>query len=309
MVVRLVRVFERTVADFDGIRAPRNREDRRGFAVFREMLRKALRVDRRRRDDHLQVAALREEALQVPQQKVDVDGALVRFVNDHRVVGEQKRIRLRLREQDPVRHQLDRGAGRRGVREAHLEADDVPEGSLEFFRDALRDRARRDATGLRMGDAARNAAPGHERDLGELRRFARARLAAYDDDAVFFDRALHFIRAHRDGEVRRQFKRRNGRLDLRKRKTRTLFSAGGLLGVAVGSVLSVRMVPVGLRVLGTTLAGITRLAGLTGFGRLTAPVPTLAGAVAVGVPAGRRRGLSRLIGCLRGTALFGGFVG
>ena len=86
LVVRLVGVVDRPIADLHGVGAPRNRKDGRGFSVEFKVLGKALGVDRGRGDDHLEVLALLQHALEVPEQKVDVDRALVRFVDDDRVV-------------------------------------------------------------------------------------------------------------------------------------------------------------------------------------------------------------------------------
>ena len=49
-------------------------------------------------------------SLQVAEQEIDVQAALVRLVDDERVVGVEQRIALRLGEQDAVGHQLDRRA-------------------------------------------------------------------------------------------------------------------------------------------------------------------------------------------------------
>ena len=72
------------------------------------MLGKAFGVDRRGRDDHLEVGALCEKTLQVAEQKVDVDASFVCFVNDDRVVGAKKRIGLGFCKENPVRHEFDR---------------------------------------------------------------------------------------------------------------------------------------------------------------------------------------------------------
>jgi hypothetical protein len=53
------------------------------------MLRKALGVDGRRGDDDLQVGPARQQLLEIAEQKVDVQAALVRLVDDDRVVGVQ----------------------------------------------------------------------------------------------------------------------------------------------------------------------------------------------------------------------------
>jgi hypothetical protein len=48
---------------------------------------KAVGVDGGRGDDHLQVGPARQDLAQVAQQEVDVQAALVRLVDDERVVG------------------------------------------------------------------------------------------------------------------------------------------------------------------------------------------------------------------------------
>jgi hypothetical protein len=70
-------------------------------------------VDRGRRDDDLEVRALRQQLLEIAQQEIDVEAALVRLVDDDRVVGAERAIGDGLGEQDAVGHQLDRAALRR----------------------------------------------------------------------------------------------------------------------------------------------------------------------------------------------------
>ena len=225
-VVRLVDVVQGTPADFHGIGAARNVEDRSGLAVgVGKVVGKALGVDRRGRDDHLEVGALREKALQVAKQKVDVDASLVRFVDDDRVVGAKKGIGLGFRKENPVRHEFDRRPRMSLVGKAHLVAHDVTQVRLQFFGDALRNGTRRNAARLRMGDHARFAASGHHGDLRELRRFARPRFAADDDDAVFAHGANELFAVFGDGESRHQFEGRHGRAALGVAET-PLFAAG-----------------------------------------------------------------------------------
>ena len=92
---------QRLVAHLDRIRAARDLDDRRVAEVRAE----APGVDRRARDDELQVGTLRQQAVQVAEQEVDVQAALVRLVDDDRVVAAQQPVVLDLRQQEPVRHQ------------------------------------------------------------------------------------------------------------------------------------------------------------------------------------------------------------
>ena len=50
------------------------------------MLLELHRIDRRRRDDELQIATLRQQRRQIAEQKVDVETALMRLINHDRVV-------------------------------------------------------------------------------------------------------------------------------------------------------------------------------------------------------------------------------
>ena len=86
--VDVLGVLGGEVADLD--REEASRDDQRGRVV--EELREALRVKRRGRHDDLEVAPPREEALEDPEEKVDVEGAFVSLVDDDRVVSAQKGI-------------------------------------------------------------------------------------------------------------------------------------------------------------------------------------------------------------------------
>ena len=172
------RRAERTVADLDRVRAPRHLNDRRrldqatraGRALPRaEMARETIRIDRRRRDDDLQVRARGQQARHVAQDEVDVQAALVGLVDDERVVAAQHRIRLDLCQQDAVRHELDEGRGADLVRETHLVADHLAalaaNGLAQLVGDAIRDRARREPARLGVPDHAGHAAAQLHADL------------------------------------------------------------------------------------------------------------------------------------------------
>ena len=267
LIIVLIRILDRPVADFHRIGATGNREHRSVLPVLCEVFGKALGVDRRRRYDHLEVGALRQEALQVPEKEVDIDRALVRFVDDDGVVGAQERIPLRFRKENAVRHELDRGARSRMVRKAHLEANNVAGFGFEFLGNAPGDRARGNAARLRMPDPPRLAAPGHKADFRELSRFARTRFAADDDHLVFFNCPDDLGRPLGYREPRHEFEGRN---------RVPAFGKGELLPPA-GASLRFSIRPLSASLLGTrvvpglgTLAGTrfrTSRAGAPGFGR------------------------------------------
>ncbi len=119
----LVGAVHRAVAQLDLVQAAGDLDHRRRPVGSTEMAREAIGVDGGRGDDDLQIGTLRQQLLQVAEQEVDIEAALVRFVDDDRVVLPEQRIGLRLGQQYAVGHQLDPRALAQGVREAHLEAD------------------------------------------------------------------------------------------------------------------------------------------------------------------------------------------
>jgi hypothetical protein len=167
---------------------------------IREVLREALRVDRRRGDDDLQVGTLGEDPREVAEQEVDVQRSLVRLVDDDRVVAAQQPVAVDLVEQDAVGDERDLRVRRHLVGEAHLVADRAAERHLELVRDALGDRPRGDAARLRVGDGG---AAELEADLRQLRRLARPGRTRDDDDLMPRDRARDLVPRGADGQLRR----------------------------------------------------------------------------------------------------------
>ncbi len=161
------------------------------------MLCEAVGVDRGRGDHDLQVRPARQQLLEVTEQEVDVEAALVRLVDDQRVVGVQLRIGLRLGQQDAVGHQLHRGAALQSVLEPDLVAHHLAERRLQFVGDALGHAGGRNAPGLGVPDqsaaAGSKAAPEFERDLRQLRCLAGTGFAADDDHLVLADRARDLV--------------------------------------------------------------------------------------------------------------------
>ena len=209
------RRAEGTVADLHRVRAARHLDDRRrldqaaraGSALPRaEMASETVRIDRRRRDDDLQVWARGQQARQVTQDEVDVQAALVGLVDDERVVAAQHRIRLDLRQQDTVRHELDEGRGADLVRETHLVADHLAplaaHGLAQLVGDAVRDRARREPARLSVPDHAGHAAAQLHADLRQLRRLTRTGFARHDDHLVVADGACDLTPALAHRQVR-----------------------------------------------------------------------------------------------------------
>ena len=78
----------RAIAQLDGKAASGYFDDRRTVKVTRKLV----RIQRRRRDDELEIGPPRQQALQETEQEVDVEAALVCLVQDQRAVAPQQRI-------------------------------------------------------------------------------------------------------------------------------------------------------------------------------------------------------------------------
>ena len=193
-------LFDRPVADLHRVGAAGDVDDRGVGEVPRE----ALRVDRGRGDDQPELRAPGQDALQVTEQEVDVEAALVRLVDDQGVVLVEQTVALNLRQQYAVGHQLDAGLGPDVVVEPHLVADHRPGLALQLLGDARGQAAGGDAPRLGVTDTAEDAAPEGEAELGQLGRFARSGLAAEDDDLVGTNQLGDLVPPPGDGEFLRE---------------------------------------------------------------------------------------------------------
>ena len=147
----------------------------------------------------------RQQLLQIAQQKVDVQAAFVRLVDNEGVVLAQQRIAVYLGQQDAVRHQFNDRIGSDLVVKSHLVADQPAQLGFEFDRDAGSHRTRRDATRLGMTDAAQHPAPQRQTYLGQLRGLARTGLAADDEYLVLRDRARQILAPRHHRQIGRKF--------------------------------------------------------------------------------------------------------
>ena len=103
-----------------------------------------------------------------------------------------------LRQQDPVRHDLDPGLVAGLAREPHLVADDIPELGPGLLCDPLGERPCGDPSGLGVADAATS---GQQADLGQLGRLARPCLAGDDDHLAAQQRRRDVRDSGGDGQV------------------------------------------------------------------------------------------------------------
>ena len=140
----------------------------------------------------------------MPEEEVDVQRALVRLVDDDRVVAAQQRIALHLGEQHAVGEKLDDRVTRGLVVETDLAPDLAPPLHAEFLGHAARDGQRRHAPRLRTGDAPERAAPGGEAHFRNLRGFARARFPRENHHLVRLDRSRDLLHARGDRQFGRE---------------------------------------------------------------------------------------------------------
>ena len=145
---------------------------------------------------------MRQKLVQVAEQEVDVETALVRLVDDQGVVAQQPTVPLDLGEQDAVGHDLHQGAVGDLVGEPHRVADGLAEGYGQLVGDALRDGTGRKPAGLGVPDHAPHAAAGLQADLGQLGGLARSGLPRHDDHLVLADGGREVIAAGTDRKVR-----------------------------------------------------------------------------------------------------------
>ena len=195
--VLALALVQRAVAHFHRVQ-PAGYFDHRGAV---EVLGKPLRVDGGRGDDDFQVGPPGQDLLQVAEQEVDVEAALVRLVDDDRVVGAKEAVVLGFRQQDAVGHQLDVAVRAGMVGKAHLVADDLAERALQFLRDARGHGAGGDAARLGVADQAGDAAPEFQADFRQLGGLARAGFAADDDHLVGGDGGGDILAPARDRQL------------------------------------------------------------------------------------------------------------
>ncbi len=131
---------------------------RRTLPRLPEVPRQLVRIERGGGDDQLELGPTRQQPLEPAEQEVDIQAALVRFVQDDGVVSAQLTVALQFRQQDAVGHQLDQGSLRHAAVEARLVADQFAHAGAKFLGDAPGHAARRQPARLRVPDHAAQAA-------------------------------------------------------------------------------------------------------------------------------------------------------
>ena len=144
-----------------------------------------------------------QEVLQVAQQEIDVQRALVGLIDDDGIVFGEGRIALHLGQQHAVGHQFDDGVGTGSIIEADLAAHLAPPGDIEFFRDAPGDGQRGHPPGLCATNHRPGTESGFQAHLRNLSRLARSGLTGDDHDLMSPDRRHNVLLAGGDGQTRR----------------------------------------------------------------------------------------------------------
>ena len=124
-------------------------------------------------DDHLEVMAADQDALEDAEEKIHVEGTFVGLVDDDHVVGPEQRIGTGLGEQHAVGHELDARAVRHAPPVAVLEPDESAHLDAEFGGDALGHRHCRETARLRDGDAPQRARVEREGALAAMEELER----------------------------------------------------------------------------------------------------------------------------------------
>ena len=217
--VMVTRLLEGAVTHLHREGAARDHDHRCRALATGKVVGKALRIDRCRGDDQLQIGPARQQLAQVAQQKIDVQAALVCLVDDQAVVGPKERIGLGFGQQNAVGHELDRGTRGQPVLKAHLVAHHLAQRGFKLVGDALGHAGGGDAARLCVADQVAalarmvDAAPAHaQQDLGQLRGLARAGFATHDDHLMARDGAGNVLAPGRNGQALRKLQvQRNGK--------------------------------------------------------------------------------------------------
>ncbi|MNV33758.1 hypothetical protein D3C71_1251380 [compost metagenome] len=172
------------------------------------MLGKARGINGGRGDDQLQVGALVQQLLEVAKQEVDVEAALVRFVDDDGVVLRQPAVAADFSQQDAVGHELDAGVVTDPVGEAHLVTDHRAQLGFQLLRHPRRHRTCGNPSRLGAADHAGHAAAGGQAQLGQLGGLARPGLAGDHHHLVLADQGGDAFGFTRNGQAVVQTDRR-----------------------------------------------------------------------------------------------------
>ncbi|CAN5829299.1 hypothetical protein BH20ACT6_BH20ACT6_08360 [soil metagenome] len=148
--------------------------------------------------------------MQVAEQEVDVEAALVRLVDDDGVIAPQQWVALDLGDQDAVGHQLDQAVVADLVGETDRIADDAAQLGGHLLGQPLSDAARGDPPRLRVPDVAAPSVPQLEQHLRQLGGLARPGLTGEHDHLVVTQRGQDVVMGLADRQLGRVVQPRLG---------------------------------------------------------------------------------------------------
>ncbi len=164
------------------------------------MLTEFLGVNGGRGNDQLQVFAPGQQLVEVAEQEVDVQAALMSLVNDQGVVGTQVAVAPGLSQENSVGHELDPGCRAGAILKANLGTHHP--GLAQLLLNSLGDRQGGNTAGLGAADHGPFRCPAciqtHLRQLGCL---AGPGITGNNNDLVAFDSLDDFVLAVGDGQV------------------------------------------------------------------------------------------------------------
>ena len=157
------------------------------------MTRETLRIDSCRGNDDFQVWALWQQLTQIAEDKVDIQTAFVRFIDNDGVVLRQHAIVLNLGQQNTVGHQFDQRGIANLIVKSHFITDDTAHRNLQLFGNPVGHRACGQTTWLSMANQAVYPAPELKTDLRQLRCFTRAGFPRHNHNLMLFDSASDLV--------------------------------------------------------------------------------------------------------------------
>ena len=163
----IVIFHRRTVLEVDWIAPAAYLDDR----CIAEVGGETLRIDGCRGNHQLELGTFPQDSLQITEQKIDIETALMSLIDNQRVVVLEPPIAGELSKQNTVGHDFDVSPWTQGV----LEPDFVAHPLLvtELAREPTGHATRRDPAGLGMSNETRDPAAHLEANLRYLGRFTR----------------------------------------------------------------------------------------------------------------------------------------
>ena len=165
---------------------------------------KTLRVNRRRGDDDFEIPAPCNQLLEITKQKIDVEAALVRLVDNQGVILAEPGVALDLGKQDAVCHEFNARLWTDPVLETHLVTNKRARLGSKLGADTRHQATGSNAAWLGVTDASMETKTKRETDFRQLRRLAGSRLPAQDHDLTGRDGLAYLVETSGDREIWRK---------------------------------------------------------------------------------------------------------